>query len=154
MGDDYVLFFKADILFLTIASLKIEREAEIDEIESPARGGSSPAFIDVPGGKVLRFTVVFSSSFTPEAQSSETFRISLDPFFPASLPPVSLRFVRWLSPYSIRMEWEGLEAGTGEEPHYYRLSLPGGRNGIGNGSGSYLEENFYCYFEASEAVEE
>jgi hypothetical protein len=154
MGDDHVLFFKADIPFLTIASLNIEKEEEIDEIESPASGGSSPAFTDIPGGGVLRFTVVFSSSFTSGAQGSETFRISLEPFFPASLSPVSLRFVRWLSPYRVRMEWEGLEAGTEEEPHYYRLSLPGGRNGISNGRGSYPEENFYYYFEAYEAVEE
>jgi hypothetical protein len=153
MGDDHVLFFKADIPFLSIASINIEGEEGIDEIETPAGGGSSPAFVDIPGGGVLRFTVVFSLGFTPEAQGSETFRISLEPFFPASLPPVSLRFVRWLSSDRVRMEWEGLEAGTEEEPHYYRLSLPGGRNGINNGHGSYPEENFYFYFEVSEAVE-
>jgi hypothetical protein len=159
MGDDYVLFFKADIPFLTINSLTIEREDGIDEIETPARGGSSPAFIDVPGGGVLRFTLFFSFPFTPEAQASETFRISLEPFFPASLSssPVSLRFVSWLSSScQVRMEWEGLEAG--EEPHYYRLSIPGGRNGINDGQGSYPEENFYFYFEvpkaADKAVEE
>jgi hypothetical protein len=150
MGDDRVIFFKADIPFLSITSLKIEKEDGIDGIETPARGGSSPVFIDVPGGKVFRFTVVFSLPFTPEAQASEAFRISLEPFFPASLSssPVSLRFVRWLSSDRVRMEWEGLEPGTEEEPCYFRLSLPGGRNGINNGHGSYLEENFYFYFKA------
>jgi hypothetical protein len=153
MGDDYVFFFKADIPFLTIVSLKTDGESGI---EAPARGGVSPASVDEPGGGVLRFTTAFSLSFTPEARSTESFRISLDPFFPGTLPPVSLRSVRWLSSDRIRMEWEGLEAGTEEEPHYYRLSLPGGRNGINNGDGSYLEENFYFYFEAAEfkAVEE
>jgi hypothetical protein len=145
MGDDYTLFFKADIPFLTVSSLKIDKE---EEIETPAKGGSSPAFIDVPGGDVLRFTVIFSLSFTPEARNSETFRISLEPFFPGTLPPVSLRFVRWLSPDRVRMEWEGLETGTEEEPHYYRFNIPGGRNGINNGDGSYPEENFYFYLEA------
>jgi hypothetical protein len=154
MGDDYVFFFEADIPFLTVASLNIEREDEIDEIETPARGGASPAFIDVPGGGVLRFTVVFPLPFTSDAQSAETFRISLDPFFPATLPPVSLRFARWLSSDRVRMEWEGLEAGTEEEPRYYRLSLPGGRNGINNGHGSYPEENFYFYFKVFKAEEE
>jgi hypothetical protein len=152
MGDDRVFFFKADIPFLAIASLNIEREDGIDEIEIPARGGSSPVFIDVPGGGVLRFTVVFSLPFIPEAKGSESFRISLEPFFPADLSPVALRFVRWLSPYRVRMEWEGLEAGT--EPHYYRLSLPGGRNGINNGHGFYLEENFSFYFVVREEEEE
>jgi hypothetical protein len=145
MGDGYTLFFKADIPFLTIGSLKAN---EGMEIETPARGGSSPVSVDVDG--TIRFTLAFSLPFTPEAQNAETFMISLEPFFPASLSPVSLKFVRWLSADRIRMEWEGLEAGTEEEPHYYRLSLPGGRNGINNGYGSYPEENFYFYFKAVE----
>jgi hypothetical protein len=48
------------------------------------------------------------------------------------------------------MGWEGLEAGTEEEPHYYRLSLPGGRNGISSGYGSFLEKDFYFYFKVVE----
>jgi hypothetical protein len=146
MGDDYIFFFKADIPFLTIGSLKTGGE---DEIEAPAKGGSSPAFIDVPDG-ILGLTIVFSLPFTPEAQGDEIFRMSLDPFFPGTLPPVSLRFVRWLSSDRVRLEWEGLKAGTEEEAHYYRLTIPGGKNGINNGYGSYLEENFYFYFEAAE----
>jgi hypothetical protein len=147
MGDDYTLFFKADIPFLTISFLRINGE---DEIQTPVKGGSSPAPVDVSGGRVLRFTLGFSLFFTPEARSSETFRISLEPFFPGPSLPVSLRFVEWLSSDEVSMEWEGLKTGTEEEPQYYRLNIPGGRNGINNGKGSYPEENFYFYFEAVE----
>jgi hypothetical protein len=143
MGGDYVLFFKADIPFLTLSSLKIDGK---EEIENPAKGGVSPASVDVSGEGILGFTLVFSLNFTPEAKSTETFRISLDPFFPDTLPPASLRSARWVSPDRVRLEWNGLEAGTEEEPHYYRLSFPGGRNGINNGKGSFPEENFYFYF--------
>jgi hypothetical protein len=144
MGDDHTFFFKADIPFLTIYSLKIDYE---EEIKSPARGGVSPALIDVPSGGVLRFIVNFSLPFTPEAQSSETFRISLEPFFPGNLQPASLRFAYWLSPDQLRMDWEGLEAETEKEPQYYRLTIPGGRNGINTGNGSYPEENFDFYIQ-------
>jgi hypothetical protein len=46
------------------------------------------------------------------------------------------------------MEWEGLQSSKPEEPHYYKLTLPGGRNGISNGEGSYLKEEAYFIFEA------
>jgi hypothetical protein len=147
MGDDYILFFTADIPYLKILSLSVDEEEEIFE---PERGGSSLVSLDIPGGGVLRFTLAFSPPFSPEEQVGETFRISLDPFFPGTLPPVSLRFARWLSSNMVRMEWEGLEAGTEDEPHYYQLRLPGGRNGINNGRGSYFEEDFQFYFMAVE----
>jgi hypothetical protein len=151
MGDNYVFFFKADIPYLTVHSLTIDGK---EAIEAPAKGGVFPVSVEDPNEGILGFTLGFSSSFTPEATEIETFRISLDSFFPGGLRPVSLRYVQWFPsdsmPDRIRMEWEGLEAGTEEEPCYYRLSLPGGRNGINNGYGSYPEENFYFYFEVVE----
>jgi hypothetical protein len=145
MGDDHRLFFKADIPFLKILSLAVD---EGGEVQDPAGDETFPVLIDIPGGGVLKFTLVFSLPFGPEEKEEEAFRISLESFFPGTLPPVSLRFVRWLSSDRIRMEWEGLESGTEEEPHYYRLRLPGGRNGISSGSGSYLEKDFCFYFKA------
>jgi hypothetical protein len=147
MGDPYTLFFKADIPSLKIVSLAVDDE---DEIQDPAGGASFPVAVDIPGGGVLRFTLAFSLPFTPEQRGETPFRISLDPFFPGTLPPVSLRFVRWFSSDRIRMEWEGLESGTEEEPHYYRLHLPGGRSGISGAYGSYLEDDFYFYFKVVE----
>jgi hypothetical protein len=147
MGDDYVFFFKADIHYLTISSLTIDGK---EAIEAPPKGGVFPVSIDDPNEGILGFALAFSFPFTSEAQGAETLRISLDPFFPGSLRPVSLRYVHWFSSNQLRVEWEGLEAGIEEAPCYYRLSLPGGRNGINNGSGSYPEENFYFYFEVVE----
>jgi hypothetical protein len=147
MGDDHVLFFKADIPFLKILSLSMNGE---EEIHDPETNGSSPVSIDFGGEGILKFVLTFSLPFTREAQNDESFRISLEPFFPGTLPPLSLKYIRWFSSDRIYMEWEGLEAGNSEESHYFRLSLPGGRNGINNGRGSSLEENFYFYFEAVE----
>jgi hypothetical protein len=46
------------------------------------------------------------------------------------------------------MEWEGLRPGAAGEAHYYRLDIPGGRGGIGDGGGMYLEEDNFLFLEA------
>jgi len=45
------------------------------------------------------------------------------------------------------MEWEGLEKGSAGKPHYYRVSLPGGRSGVNDGRGSYIKDEFNFYIE-------
>ncbi|GHV69440.1 hypothetical protein AGMMS49928_11810 [Spirochaetia bacterium] len=147
MGREYLVRFMADIPLLKIISLKADDAPAISG-EKIIPGEAYPVPIDIPGGKVLRLTLRFSLPFTTEARVDTAFRIALDCFFPAILPPVSLRFADWLYDDTLRLEWEGLDAGTGGENHYYRLTIPGGKNGIGTGKGSFLEEDFSLYLEA------
>jgi hypothetical protein len=147
MGDAFTLVFTADIPFLRVLSFAA------DGVPVFETGGAEPAVIRAPvdsaGGGALRFTLHFSLSFTTEAKKETVFRISLDPFFPGILPPVHLRYAKWLSDDRLRMEWEGLEAGTAQA-HYYRLTLPGGKGGINNGQGMYPAGDETLYVEAVE----
>jgi hypothetical protein len=47
------------------------------------------------------------------------------------------------------MEWEGVAPGEIPETHYYRLSIPGGKNGVTNGLGSTMKEDRIIYIEAA-----
>jgi hypothetical protein len=145
MGEDYTISFVSDIKYLKILAITPDGSAAITE---PGQGSVISAPIVEPDG-IVGFTIYFSLPFSDETKVETAMGISMEPFFPGTLPPVNLRFARWLSSDRLRMEWDGLEPGTDEEPHYYRLSLPGGRNGINNGSGSYPETDFYFYFKAA-----
>ena len=145
MGDDYTISFEADIPYLNIASFSSGGKA----IAAPETGGSFS--VPVNTGGIIQLVIDFSLPFdpaNPALREESVFRISLRPFFPASLPPVSLRSASWISSDKLRMEWEGLEAGSPGEGHYYRLIIPGGSGGVHNGRGSYLKEDFILHLEA------
>jgi hypothetical protein len=48
---------------------------------------------------------------------------------------------------TLLLKWEGLEPGKAGEPHFYRLTIPGGKNGITNGRGSSLANTQDIYME-------
>jgi len=105
----------------------------------------------VNSGGIIQFIIHFSlpfdlGNFSPREEC--VFRISVRPFFPLTLAPVSLRTARWLSSDRLLMEWEGFGEGSPDESHYYRLLIPGGSSGVHNGMGSYLSEDFILYLEA------
>ena len=147
MGGDYILIFSSDIPFLKIHSFIFD-DAPLNIINDPGIAALYTVFTEKAENGVLRFNIRFSLPFSMEAQSEYTPRISLLPYFPHTLSSVNLRFVRWLAPDLLRMEWEGISNGTETEPHYYRFVLPGGRNGINNGYASYLKEENYFYYKA------
>jgi hypothetical protein len=147
MGEDLMVYFSSDIPFLSVFSLTFDNAPDLGIIEY----GKIEAFtveINEADSGVARFDIRFSLSITIDAQREITPRITLSPFFPNNLGSVNLRFVHWIAPHILRMEWEGLQSSKSEEPHYYKLTLPGGRNGISNGEGSYLKEETYFIFEA------
>ena len=148
MGEDYTVSFKTDIPFLRVLSFSSgEGEAEF----SPEPGGLFS--VPVNTGGIIQFVIYFSLPFdsvNPAVREECVFRISLRPFFPGILPPVSLRTARWISSDRLLLEWEGLEGGLSGEPHYYRLLIPGGSGGVHNGHGSYLKDDFILYLEAEE----
>jgi hypothetical protein len=150
MGDDYVTYFIPDLPYIGISSVRAGslEPWEGEELLNPHR-----VPILVSEGGVLDLIIRFSLPFKTEAKLDTALRISLDTFFPGKLPPVALRSARWISEDELRMVWEGLERGSADEAHYYRLTIPGGRNGIGNGWGAFLKENNYLYLEAVNEIE-
>jgi hypothetical protein len=147
LGEDYRLVFPSDIPYLRLLSLAPDGE-NAGEFTEPVNLGCYPLAIDISRGGAARFILRFSLPFEAEAVRDDAFAIELEPFFPPSLPAVFLRFVSRVLPSQdrIRMVWEGLEEGTAAEPHYYRLRVPGGVNGVHNGKGSYLREDMIIYF--------
>jgi len=139
MGSDYIISFKTDIPFLHINSVSFMQE---EENNSPESG--SLLQVKTETGGIVRCFINFSLTFKQEVKQEAAFKISLTPFFPGTLAPVSLRTARWISADRLLLEWEGPEYGGKDEAHYYRLLVPGGLN---NGRGSHLKENFVLYLE-------
>ena len=144
IGNDYRCVFVADIPYLRLLSINGQDYTNGDD------NFIFPVTVSEGDGGLIRIFLYFSLPFTEEEKQKTTLAISLVPFFPVNLDPVALRSVSWLSSDRLKMEWERLNAGTSIEPHYYRLNLPGGRGGIGNGSGMFLRQNISLYLEAVE----
>ena len=147
MGDDYTVNFRADIPFLSVNSISF---FDGNENEAPMPGDTFSVPVDFNG--IMRCIINFSLKFDSEnsaARQDCVYRISLLPFFPKTLAPVSLRSARWITPTRLLLEWEGPEKGTPGESHYYKLLIPGGASGAHNGLGSYFKEDFILYLEAA-----
>ena len=143
IGHDYRRTFIADIPYLKILSISDSNGTSVN----PHNNHIVPVFVSEIDGGLVCFTIHFSLPFDNEEKQKTALAISLVPFFPASLDPIALRFVTWLSDDLLRMEWERLKPGSSGEPHYYRLSFPGGRGGIDSG-GMYLQQNITLFMEA------
>jgi len=145
MREDYTLSFESDIPHLGVVAFSVDGKT----ISAPETGGSFSAPVNA-GGRIqlyIDFSLPFDSA-DPAVREGCVFRISIRPLFPAKLLPVSLCSAQWISSDKLRLEWEGFEAGSSGEPHYYRLIIPGGLGGVHNGRGSYLKEDFILYMEA------
>ena len=142
MGEDHSIFFRADIPYLGIVSFSTS-----DGVSIAAPETGCIFSVPVTAGGIIQITIGFSLPFDPAVREEGVFRISLRPLFPAGLPSVSLRTARWMSSDKLQLEWEGLEPGSTDEPHYYRLILPGDAH---NGRGSHLKEDFVLYMEAKQ----
>jgi hypothetical protein len=144
IGNDYRRVFTADIPFLIILSIKA---TGTNPSEWTGDGGILAVQVNEIDG-LVRFSIHFSLPFTDEAKQKTALAISVTPFFPINLAPIALRSVTWHSDDRLTMEWEKFTTGTSDEPHYYKFIIPGGRGGIVNGNGMYLENEIYLYMEA------
>jgi hypothetical protein len=86
--------------------------------------------------------------FNKEEKQNTPLKISLSPFFPRTLAPVGLQYTSWFSDDILCMGWEGLAAGNDEGPHYYKLTIPGGKSGISPDAGIYMKEDISFLLEA------
>jgi hypothetical protein len=139
--------FTADIPYLNIASIELNSPADNlknDEIKNNAVISTKVT----PASQDLFAEIVFSLPLTNQSRADIPSKIILDPFFPNTLGPVSLVEVDWSSASILTCIWIGVIPGTKSNPHYYKLTVPGGQTGITNGNGSYLKESISIFIEA------
>lgn len=141
MAAEFSFSFTVDIPYLRVISLDAGR-GNI----GPVQNGSYPAETILPEG-IITLALRFSHILEGSAQTAAVLAIRLEPYFPGTLAPVSLRSVRWWSGDTLIVQWEGIEQNVLPERHYYRLVLPGGRSGISDGRGSYLKEDMFFFIE-------
>jgi hypothetical protein len=144
IGSDYRINFIPDIPFLNILSISKDRDSVIEKVTQNAR---LPVSITPATGELF-FFIRFSLPFSMEEKQNTAQKIMLTPFFPRTLLPVALQYVSWIGDDRLAMRWEGLTPGDTETPHYYKLTIPGGKSGISNGMGMYMKEDIVLYMEA------
>ena len=145
IGSDYKVYFTPDIPFLNVSSFYAGESSVTGNFS--AENNFLKVKVDQGTGELF-FSIQFSLMFSAEEKQNTLPRITLSPFFPRTLAPVALQYADWISDDRLYMRWEGLSAGSSDVPHYYRLTIPGGRGGIKSGMGTYMKEDITIYLEA------
>jgi hypothetical protein len=147
IGAEYRIGFLPDIPLLDILSIAFDGGSTLENIVS---GAVIPVSVSQGTGELF-FSIRFSLPFNTAEKQNSAQRIILSPFFPRTLLPVALQFASWITDDRLFMRWEGLSAGkmsAGDTPHYYKLTIPGGKGGISDGAGSFMKEDITIYLEA------
>jgi len=147
IGSDYRINFLSTVPFLKILSFKADGNPAVMEIFSAYSVLQIPV---TPATGDVYFNIRFSLLFNEEEKQNTALKINLVPFFPRTIAPVALKDVIWIADDRLRMRWEGFSASKGDEAHYYKLTIPGGKNGISNEKGVYMKEEVIIYLEAIE----
>lgn len=143
-GGEYRINFTPDIPFLNILSFSTGVSSNFSNIPPDM---TIPVQIE-SGTDKISFYIRFSLPFTTEEKQNAAQKIIFTPFFPRTLTPVALQYVSWINDDRIHMEWEGLTKSETGVPHYYKLTIPGGKSGVTNGMGMYLKEDITIFLEA------
>jgi len=144
IGDDYRLNFYVDIPYLNVLSISITNGQLIEDFSSI--NNAFPVHVDQATGQIV-ISIHFSLIFGLEEKQNMPQKITLSPFFPITLYPTALSYIYWISDDLLYMQWEGLKSGD-EIPYYYKLTIPGGKNGIISDSGFFMKEDIVIYLEA------
>jgi hypothetical protein len=147
IGADFRINFVPDMPYLNLLSFKADYNHAVMDNFSEANN-----LLRIPvnsATKELSFTLRFSLQFNEEEKQNAPLKISLIPFFPKTIAPVALKNVFWISNDLLQMVWEDLEPGNDNEPHYYKLTIPGGKSGINSGESS-MKEDITIFLEAIE----
>jgi len=145
IGSDYKITFSADIPYLKINTINFNNSFETDVLIS----GDLINVNVTPGTGQLSLSIHFSLNFTNKEKQNTPQRITLSPFFPKSLKPIALNSVNWIFDNFLIMKWEGLSRSEKDEPHYYKLVIPGGKGGITSDAGIFMKEDLVLYLEVS-----
>ena len=144
IGGDYRLNFNVDIPYLNILSITDANGQLMENFSST--NNVFPVHVD-QASKQISLSIYFSLVFGLEEKQNTPQKITLSPFFPRTIAPSALCYILWYSDDHLILKWEGLSVGN-EVPHYYKLTIPGGKNGIISDSGFYMKEDVVLYLEA------
>ena len=143
IGGDYRLNFNVDIPYLNVLSITDDNGHVMEDFSSA--NNIFPVHVD-QATKQITLSIHFSLIFGLEEKQNMPQKITLSPFFPRTIDPSALYSILWFSDDYLIMQWEGLSAGD-EAPHYYKLTIPGGKNGINSNSGFYMKDDVIIYLE-------
>jgi hypothetical protein len=143
IGEEYRVSFIPDSPVLNV--LSFHAEGSLEEIIS-GTNNVLEVYPDPATGDLF-FTIHFSLPFNNTEKQNMAQKIMLSAFFPRTLVPVALQYVSWIGDDRLYMCWEGLTPGS-EEPHFYKLVIPGGKGGISSGTGIFMKEDIVIYLEA------
>ncbi len=148
---EYRESFIPAIPYLQLESLEADGSSPVTGPFPPVNPQVYTIHVAAPEG-LVSINLHFSHPFDSGAQTGVIKMITLSPYFPGSLAPVALRAASWVTDSTLRLVWEGLEAGSGGITNYYRLTLTGGRSGLStrqNGIvGYWLKDTVNLYLEA------
>jgi len=144
IGEDFKINFTPDIPYLNVLSFYADGNPLVLNNNSSFNTISVP--VEPATGEIL-INIRFSLPLNNEEKQNITLKIILNAFFPKTIAPAALQNVRWISDDLLQMRWEGLAAGK-DEPHFYKLTIPGGKSGITLTNGVYMKEDFIVYLEA------
>ena len=151
LTEEYAVNFIVEVPYLEIVSLAQSG------INGEPGGVESGNMITVKVSKATeecKLTFQFSQAVNDIQSRQATARsIRLDAFFPGTISTPVLRAAKWIGTGfdRLELEWIDVEPGDDTEPHYYRLTIPGGLSGISNGAGSFLKDTIIVYLEITEA---
>ena len=146
IGSEFRISFSADIPYLNLLSFSVN-DITIDKFSD--LNNVIPVKI-TQGTEELLINIRFSLPFKLKDKQNIPQKIILTPVFPRTLSPVALQYIRWISDDCLLLRWEGMANGKIESPNYYKITIPGGKNGIVLENGSYMKEDVILYLEAVE----
>ena len=145
LGSDTRINFSINTPYLKLLSFSINNE--VDTKYFSKTNNVIQTIISQAKGE-LTFSIRFSIFFNSEQKQDAPQKIILTPFFPRSLSPVALQYVNWISDDRLTLKWEGLAGGDNEISHLYKITIPGGKNGIVSENGIHFKEDIIFYLEA------
>ena len=146
IGSEFKINFSVDIPYLKLLSLSVN-DLTIENFSD--QNTVIPVKI-TQGTEELLINIRFSLPFNLTEKQYSTQKIVLTPLFPKTLSPVSLQYIKWISDDCLLLRWEGMANGKNKIPNYYKIAIPGGKNGIILENGNYLKEDIVLYLEAVE----
>ena len=146
IGSEFRITFSVDIPYLNLLSFSVN-DITIENF--------SDSNIIIPvkitqGTEELLINIKFSLPFNIKEKQNSPQKIILMSIFPRTLSPVALQYIKWISDDCLLLRWEGMTNGKNDIPNYYKIIIPGGKNGIVLENGSYLKEDIVLYLEAVE----
>jgi hypothetical protein len=139
MREEYLQWFSPQVVALRVAAIHIAGDAAISDFGDGYCYGFTP---QIPDESAL-VALEFSSPIVDAAQRQRTVvLVSCSSLFPAALSP-ELKSAQWVSDTRLELSYAGFSPSTLSKTYYYKLLLPGGVGGIGDGAGGTMEADVW-----------